>query len=68
LCSSAEPNCAKALPCELGVPKSVEDDRKFLLVIGEYFPRAYDHFRAAVDLKSAVADKWRELLDSGFFI
>lgn len=35
------------------------------MVIGEYFPRAFDHFHAAVDLKSAMADMWRRLLDSG---
>jgi hypothetical protein len=34
--------------------------------IGEYFPLAYEHFRAATELKSTVAGQWRDLLDSDF--
>jgi hypothetical protein len=35
------------------------------MVVGEYFPDADRHFRAAVRLKSALAEKWQALLDAG---
>ncbi|MFC4859382.1 hypothetical protein [Actinophytocola glycyrrhizae] len=35
------------------------------MVVGEYFPDAVGHFRAAVRLKAALADEWQALLDAG---
>ncbi|GAB3901273.1 hypothetical protein GCM10029964_089840 [Kibdelosporangium lantanae] len=35
-------------------------------VIGEYFPQASEKFDDSVELKSTVASKWQELLDSDF--